>query len=438
MAQPEKIRRLPPLADAFVSTAPGTPAGNYLRRFWQPIYHGVDLKAGRPVPLRIMSESFTLYRGGGGQVFLVDARCPHRGMQLSAGWVEGNALRCFYHGWKYESDGRCSEQPADESRFCDKISIRTWPAREYLGLVFAYLGDGEPPAFPLYPEFERFAGLLETDSYFRRCNYFQNVDNALDMSHVAFAHGNNRVAYNKIGLGRNLQAEESDWGVTYTFTRDDGQKRVNQFGMPNILHIAALPNDAEIGWQESLFWWVPIDDVSHIQFSIHRVPVAGDAAARVHARRQARRKQIDIAHQDACDLVLSGRARVDDFDANHVDLVRLQDDVAQLGQGVVADRAAENLGRADVGITAIRRLWRREMANLAAGRPLKAWQKSEAIKVRAWKIAGNLAQVTGEDAADASNAAPDIVDVRPFVEIEQQLRALHSSPHLPPRAIAER
>jgi hypothetical protein len=166
--------------------------------------------------------------------------------------------------------------------------------------------------------------------------------------------------------------------------------------------------------------------VSHIQFSIHRVPVAGEAAARVHARRQARRKEIDIAHQDACDLVLSGRARLEDFDAGRVDLVRLQDDVAQLGQGVVADRIAENLGRADVGITAIRRLWRREMGNLAAGRPLKAWQKSEAIKVRAWKIAGNLAQVTGEDAADASNAAPEIVDVRPFVEIEQQLRALHT------------
>jgi 5,5'-dehydrodivanillate O-demethylase oxygenase subunit len=438
MAQSEKIRRLPPLADDFVSTKPGTPAGSYLRRFWQPIYHGVDLKAGRPVPLRIMSESFTLYRGETGEVFLVEASCPHRGMQLSAGWVEGNALRCFYHGWKYESDGRCSEQPADESRFCDKISIRNWPAREYLGLIFAYLGEEEPPQFPVYPEFEHFAGLLETDSYFRRCNYFQNVDNALDMSHVAFAHGNNRVAYDKIGLGRNLQAEESGWGVTYTFTRDDGQKRVNQFGMPNILHIAALPNDPEIGWQESLFWWVPIDDLSHIQFSIHRVPVTGEAAARVHARRQARRARIDIAHQDACDTVLSGRARVDDFDVNRVDLVRLQDDVAQLGQGIVADRSQENLGRADVGITAIRRLWRRELGNLAAGRPLKAWQKSEAIKVRAWKIAGNLAQVTGENAADASKASPDIVDVRPFVEIEQQLRALHSSPHLPPRAIAER
>jgi 5,5'-dehydrodivanillate O-demethylase len=431
MVQPEKLRRLPPLNDDFVSTKPGTSAGSYLRRSWQPIYHSVDLIAGRAVPLRIMNETFTLYRGETGEVFLVEARCPHRGMLLSAGWVEGNALRCFYHGWKYESDGRCSEQPADESRFCDKISIRTWPAREYLGLIFANLGDGDPPQFPLYPEFERFAGLLETDSYLRRCNYFQNIDNALDMSHVAFAHGNNRVAYDKIGLGRNLRAEESDWGVTYTFTRDDGQMRINQFGMPNILHIAALPNDPEIGWQESLFWWVPIDDLCHIQFSIHRVPVAGEAAGRVRARRQERRAQIDIAHQDACDMVLAGRARVQDFDVNRIDLVRLQDDVAQLGQGVVADRSRENLGRADVGITAIRRLWRREMGNLSTGLPLKAWKKSEAIKVRAWKIGGNLAQVTGEEVANTSNAIPDIVDVRPFVEIEQQLRALHAWPHLP-------
>jgi 5,5'-dehydrodivanillate O-demethylase oxygenase subunit len=157
--------------------------------------------------------------------------------------------------------------------------------------------------------------------------------------------------------------------------------------------------------------------------------VTGEAATRVHARRQARRAQIDIAHQDACDKVLNGRARVDDFDATRVDLVRLQDDVAQLGQGIVADRSQENLGRADVGISAIRRLWRREMGNLVAARPFKEWKKSEAIKVRAWKIAGDLAQVTGEDATDASNASPHIVDVRPFVEIEQQLLALHSSLH---------
>src|SRR5450631_3790564 len=139
MAQTAKVRGLPSPTDDFISTAPGTPAGIYLRKFWNPIYHAVDLKIGRPVPLRVMSENFTLYRGETGLAFLVEARCPHRGTQLSIGRVEGNAVRCFYHGWKFESDGRCSEQPAEESRFCDKVSIRTWPVREHLGLVFAFL-----------------------------------------------------------------------------------------------------------------------------------------------------------------------------------------------------------------------------------------------------------------------------------------------------------
>jgi len=209
MVQTAKARDLSSRTDDFVSTALGTRAGTYLRRFWNPVYHATDLKVGRPVPLRIMSENYTLYRGEGGDVFLVQARCPHRGAQLSAGSVEGNALRCFYHGWKFDGDGRCLEQPADESRFCERVSIATWPTREYLGLIFAYLGEDNLSELPLYPEFERFVGLLEIDSYLRRCNYFQNIDNALDMSHVAFAHGNNRVSYDKIGLGRSLQAEVS-------------------------------------------------------------------------------------------------------------------------------------------------------------------------------------------------------------------------------------
>ena len=85
-------------ADDFNRTGPDTPAGQYLRKFWQPVYHSVDLLAGRPVPLQILNESFTLYRGSSGQVFIVDHRCPYRGLQLSTGWVEGDDLRCFYHG----------------------------------------------------------------------------------------------------------------------------------------------------------------------------------------------------------------------------------------------------------------------------------------------------------------------------------------------------
>src|ERR1700742_4483957 len=85
----------------FVLTGPETIMGRYMRLFWQPVYLGRELKPGRAVPVKIMSEDFTLYRGQDGVAQILAPRCAHRCTQLSTGWVEGNALRCFYHGWKY-------------------------------------------------------------------------------------------------------------------------------------------------------------------------------------------------------------------------------------------------------------------------------------------------------------------------------------------------
>jgi 5,5'-dehydrodivanillate O-demethylase oxygenase subunit len=397
----------------FTPTGPGTLAGRYLRHFWQPVYHSVDLAAGDAVRLRIMSEDWTLYRGTSGAAYLVDSRCPHRGALLSIGRIEGEELRCFYHGWKFAGDGRCTEQPAEESSFCHKVAIRSAPVREYLGLIFAYVGDGTPPDFPLYPEFERFAGLVELDSYSRACNYFQNLENALDMSHVAFVHGDNEASFKGIGNGKRLAAVESSWGVTYTFTRDDGQLRIQQFGMPNVFYMNALPNDPDIGWQESLFWWVPIDDGSHMQFSLHRVPATGEAARRIHGRRQARRSRIDLAHQDVCEEILAGTLRYRDVDQSRVDMIRLQDDLAQLAQGRIADRETDRLGRADVGVIAIRKLWARELEALRRGGALTSWTRG-ALGPKIWGRAG----------APAGDGTPEIVDVRPYIEIKQQLKAL--------------
>ena len=95
--------------DKFVHTGPGTIAGRFLRRFWQPVGCSHDLLAGQALPIRILDEEFTLYRGDSGTAFLVGNRCAHRGTQLSAGWVEGDCIRCFYHGWKYDGKiGRAS------------------------------------------------------------------------------------------------------------------------------------------------------------------------------------------------------------------------------------------------------------------------------------------------------------------------------------------
>ncbi|HEY5349730.1 MAG TPA: Rieske 2Fe-2S domain-containing protein [Candidatus Lustribacter sp.] len=396
-----------------------TLGGRYLRSFWQPVFHRADLVPGQATPLRIMGQDFTLYRGDGGTPILVDARCPHRGAQLSAGWVDGDTLRCFYHGWRFGADGTCLEQPAEGSAFRDKVALRSYPTRDYLGLIFAYLGRPATPEFPRYPEFERSAGFIEVDSYFRACNAFQNLENALDMSHVEFVHHDNTASFAGIGSGLQLEAAESTWGVTYRYTRPDGAVRVQQFGMPNVFYMTALPTDPEIGWQESLFWWVPIDDTKHVQFSLHRVPAAGDAAAAIRSRRERRRATIDLAHQDLCDRILSGELRLRDVDAARVDLVRLQDDIAQISQGRIADRDHERLGRGDVGVIAIRRLWHRELSALERDAPQTVWRRTPDIVPSAWML-GDTATLAGRHAA----SAPDIVDVRPFVEVEVQLRAL--------------
>ncbi len=138
----------------FVHTGPGTLAGRYLRMFWQPVYVSQELKAGYAVPIRILGESFTLYRGASGKPYIVDFRCAHRGTQLSVGWVEDDCIRCFYHGWKYDGAGQCIEQPAENESFAQKITIRSCPTQEYLGLIFAYFGEGVAPPLPGYPELE--------------------------------------------------------------------------------------------------------------------------------------------------------------------------------------------------------------------------------------------------------------------------------------------
>src|SRR4030095_10595304 len=107
----------------------------------QPIARAEDLPAGRATPIRFANEDFTLYRGeaAGGLPHVVTFPCAHRGTTLSTGWVEGENLRCFYHGWMYGPDGQCIEQPAEPEPFCQKIRIKSYPVQEYLGLIFAYL-----------------------------------------------------------------------------------------------------------------------------------------------------------------------------------------------------------------------------------------------------------------------------------------------------------
>src|SRR4051794_26319277 len=219
----------------YAHTGPGTLGGQYMRRFWHVVHRSQDLAPGRAKPIRIMSEDLTLYRSENGVPHVVAFRCAHRGTQLSTGWVEGDNLRCFYHGWTYGPDGQCVEQPAEPEPFCQRIRIKSYPTQEYVGLIFAYLGEGEPPPFPRYPLLEA-EGVTETHAYTRECSYFNSIENNMDEVHIAFVHRSS--TFSDTGLNAFLpevSGEETPYGIIRYDSRPNGSMRIVHLVMPNLL-----------------------------------------------------------------------------------------------------------------------------------------------------------------------------------------------------------
>jgi 5,5'-dehydrodivanillate O-demethylase len=366
----------------FVHTGPGTIAGAYLRRFWQPIYRAEDLQPGRAVPVRLMGEDFTLYRGDSGP-HLLAFRCAHRGTQLSTGWVEGDNLRCFYHGWTYEPDGQCVEQPAEPEPFCQRIRIKGHAVEEYLGVIFAYIGDDVPPPLPRYPEFEE-DGVLEVWPWQAQPqNFFQRLENNVDEVHIAFVHRDSWYGNNMDGYPL-MHGEETDYGIRRSGSWTGAEDRVAHFVMPNVLIRSAQPGDsAAKNTRDAIQWTVPVDDEHFFSPMIYISRITGEEAERYRERVAVRRQ--GPTSGELGEPVLRGEQTTESIQGN----VGAQDYVSQIGQGVIADRSQEHLGQSDAVVALMRSLWVRELRALAEGRPLKEWRRaSERLAVTTGTAAG--------------------------------------------------
>lgn len=359
--------------DDFVPTGPGTLAGRYLRRFWQPVYVASQLEKGRPVRIRIMSENFTLYRGESGQPHLVAERCPHRLTALHTGWVEGDSIRCYYHGWRFESSGQCVEQPGEPKPFCQKVKIASYPTREQLGCIFAYLGEGEPPPFHRWPEFEDAlgaGGTLDVAADMLPCNYFQSAENIVDDVHVAFAHRDDFLNTRVRRTIPRVAAQETSFGLTQLLHHPDRTDKIH-FIMPNLSYLAfaTKPFTATNELDESgkttvlryLFAYVPIDDVSHLHFQIIVWPKGWPAG-------QPNTPPATPAHEEVT-AILAGQKRVSEL-SRHPSYIVIQDGVSVVGQGAIVDRSSERLGSTDAAVIRLRKIWLRELRLLAQGKPL--------------------------------------------------------------------
>src|ERR1700761_1935058 len=355
----------------FAHIGPGTLAGRFLRHFWQPVYIGSELKAGVPVRMQMLGEYFTLYRGETGVAHVLEDRCPHRQTSLFLGSVEGDCIRCFYHGWKFDGDGNCTEQPAEKANFATKVKARAYPTEEYLGLIFAYFGEGEAPALPRFPEMEDAEGVLVASRHPVPCNYFQRIENDLDETHVHFVH---RVSTDSYGLSElpEIGVSETDYGILRVGARSGGGSnatRTAHWMMPNVHFLDLPPSPEHPHWTVYLAYRVPVDDENMLTLSVAVRPRQPEGA------RHGVRPKMDPDPLQLTADILAGKVRIQDVDPSYPGLFVVQDNVALAGQGRIVDRSRDWLGQSDKSIILLRKLWERELKKIDKGTPIKNWHR---------------------------------------------------------------
>lgn len=170
----------------------GTALNKYWKKFWIPVLRSAALEVdGAPKKVEILCEKYVAFRGNNGKVGFLYEACPHRGVSLAMGRNENNRLTCIFHGWSFDADGHCTHMPTEKDQsFCSKVKGQGFPVKEAGGIVWVYLGDGEPPKFNDY------AFTLLDDQHVRprasynEANWLQNVETLLDSAHINLLHSN--------------------------------------------------------------------------------------------------------------------------------------------------------------------------------------------------------------------------------------------------------
>ena len=277
-------RERPPADEELTRVGPGTPCGEYLRRFWQPVILSEEL-GDLPRRLRILGEDLVAFRDRRGAVGLLELHCPHRGTSLEFGLISERGIRCCYHGWLFDVDGTILETPGEpaDSTLKDRLFHGAYPMREYQGLVFAYMGPPDrQPNFPILDTFD-LPGyrLLARAPVIWECNWLQVKENSMDPAHLAFLH----TLPGSQGFTEDLGAlGEWDWmetpaGMVYIDTRRQGDRvwvRVADFIPPNIHQFPPnadpMAKRTTINRPMATTWAVPLDDTHTMQIGYYRAP----------------------------------------------------------------------------------------------------------------------------------------------------------------------
>jgi phthalate 4,5-dioxygenase len=377
--------------DLITQTGPGTPGGTMMRRYWQPVALSAELAADVPLPLRLLGEDLVAFRDAKGAPALIGRRCPHRGVDLSYGRVEGGGLRCIYHGWLFSGEGRCLEQPGEPaaSTYKDEIRPTAYPCREAGGIVFAYLGPGKPPRLSSFPFFAAEPAQRWVTKIHHDCNYLQASEGNVDPQHLSYLHRfiapgaavNSRL--NSLLIddpAPRLEFDETPFGMRIFAARAVGLEkryvRITNFIMPNCSAFDGNPLTdprrgpliPNIGYQ--MHWHVPIDDATHWKYIVmyrhdggpvdrefQEKTVLGHLSPDYELPRNAANRYLqDRAEMRQTSFAGLGRCFFD------------HDKFAVEAQGPVVDRTREHLGTTDRAVVVMRRQLLDAIADVAADR----------------------------------------------------------------------
>jgi phenylpropionate dioxygenase-like ring-hydroxylating dioxygenase large terminal subunit len=342
----------------------GTPMGELLRRYWHPVGLAGDAGA-TPRPVRILGEELILFRDGQGRPGLVYPRCCHRGTTLYYGKVEERGIRCCYHGWLFDVEGRCLEMPAEPDPAgaqCQRVRQPWYPAEDRYGLVFAYLGPLEKkPVLPRYQCLEeRSPGeFVEADDssigtggiQIAPCNWLQHFENVVDPYHVPILHGSfsGPQFVEQMAAFPKVKFEYGPMGVKATSLRPGPNgtrfRRVTEAVLPT-LRVVPNPQVAQYGRVESIGWTVPIDDTHY------RIYVAG----RVREKGELTKFKSRYNGKTWAELTPEEHQKFPG------------DTEAQVGQGPITFHSEEHLMSSDQGVAMLRQMFQRQLEALANGK----------------------------------------------------------------------
>ena len=340
----------------------GTPMGELLRRYWHPVGLASDATA-TPRKVRVLGEDLILFRDGAGKAGLLYPRCAHRGTTLYYGKVEERGIRCCYHGWLYDVEGHCLEQPCEEGGGTrrDKVRQPWYPVEERYGLVFAYLGPPQKkPVLPRYECLEELAAgeFVEADdssigsggAQIVPCNWLQHWENVVDPFHVPILHGSfsGPQFIEQMGLVPKVSFETTARGVKVTSLRtlEDGRvhRRVTEAVCPT-LRVVPNPRVARYGRVESIGWVLPIDDTHYRIYVAGRVMEKGELGKyRSKMNGKFWRELTEEEH----------RQFPGDFEA-------------QTGQGEITLHSEEHFATSDKGVAFLRRFMEQQLKKVAEG-----------------------------------------------------------------------